>query len=130
MIGTRRAPRDHGGARAWAARANARARGRIWGVDRRVGAKIVATFNRRQFLAATIGVAGAAATGSWMIGSVWPQLASEDLVPGDATDIRLAPNAWSTTSDRTSFAVIGDNGSGGRQAMAVAERMARTYDRA
>jgi 3',5'-cyclic AMP phosphodiesterase CpdA len=91
--------------------------------------RLVASINRRQFLAASVGVVGAAATGSWMIGSVWPQLASEDLVPGEAPDITLTPNAWSTTADHVSFAVVGDNGSGGRQAMAVAERMARTYDR-
>jgi 3',5'-cyclic AMP phosphodiesterase CpdA len=90
----------------------------------------LATFNRRQFIAASIGVAGAAATGTWMIGSAWPRLASEDLVPGEAPDIQLVPQAWQTTSDRVSFAVVGDNGSGGRQAMAVADRMARAYESA
>jgi predicted phosphodiesterase len=88
----------------------------------------VATLNRRQFLAATIGVASATATGSAMVGHVWPKLASEDLVPGGAPDLHLTPRAWTTTGDHLSFAVVGDNGSGGRQAMAVAERMARTYE--
>jgi 3',5'-cyclic AMP phosphodiesterase CpdA len=89
----------------------------------------VSILNRRQFLAASIGVAGAVTTGTWMIGSAWPQLASEDLVPGEAPDVVLQAQAWSTTSDRVTFAVVGDNGSGGRQAMAVAERMAHTYAR-
>jgi 3',5'-cyclic AMP phosphodiesterase CpdA len=87
----------------------------------------VAKINRRQFLAASVGAASAAATGWAMVGHVWPTLASEDLVPGDASNIVLSKYAWTTTQDRVQFAVIGDNGSGGRQAMAVAERMAKTY---
>jgi hypothetical protein len=72
-------------------------------------------------------VAGAATT--WdVMGEAWSLLAREDLVPGKAPELRLTPEAWTTTEDRLTFAAIGDNGSGGRQAMAVAERMARTYE--
>jgi 3',5'-cyclic AMP phosphodiesterase CpdA len=87
----------------------------------------VATFNRRQFLAASMGVAGAAATTWGMVGHVWPQMVDEDLVPGEAPDLVLEPQAWPVAADHVSLAVVGDNGSGGRQAMAVAERMARAY---
>jgi 3',5'-cyclic AMP phosphodiesterase CpdA len=61
------------------------------------------------------------------VGQVWPLLAREDLIPGDAASIELAHRAWTTTNDQVSFVALGDNGSGGRQAMAVAERIARTY---
>jgi 3',5'-cyclic AMP phosphodiesterase CpdA len=37
------------------------------------------------------------------------------------------PRAWTETADVVSFAVLGDNGSGRRNAMAVARRMALTY---
>jgi predicted phosphodiesterase len=39
----------------------------------------------------------------------------------------LEPHAWTDTPDSFRCAVIGDNGSGGRQAMAVAREMALTY---
>lgn len=39
----------------------------------------------------------------------------------------LAPRGWRDTADRLSFAAIGDNGSGGRKAMAVAEQLALSY---
>nr|MDQ3643478.1 metallophosphoesterase [Actinomycetota bacterium] len=39
------------------------------------------------------------------------------------------PRLWPTSPDTLRFAAIGDNGSGGRQAMAVASRMADTYGR-
>ena len=58
---------------------------------------------------------------------MWPFLTREDLIPGDATLVELVPRAWTTTDDEVSFVALGDNGSGGRQAMAVAERIARTY---
>jgi 3',5'-cyclic AMP phosphodiesterase CpdA len=82
---------------------------------------------RRQFLAGGLGAVGAVATGVGLGGYVWPLLAREDLIPGAAPGLVLEPRTWTTTGDRVSFAVVGDNGSGGRQAMAVAERMARTY---
>ena len=83
--------------------------------------------NRREFLASGLGVVGTAAAGVTLGRGVWPLLAGEDLVPGAAPTVDLTPRAWQTTADRVSFAVLGDNGSGGRQAIAVAERMARTY---
>ena len=82
---------------------------------------------RRQFLAAGGGVAGAIASGVVLGGQVWPLLDKEDLIPGDAPALQLTADAWTTTPDRLRFAAIGDNGSGGRQAIAVAERMAQTY---
>jgi 3',5'-cyclic AMP phosphodiesterase CpdA len=82
---------------------------------------------RREFLAAGLGVVGTAAAGVTLAKGVWPLLAEEDLVPGEPPGVDLAREAWRTTTDRVSFAALGDNGSGGRQAMAVAERMAETY---
>jgi hypothetical protein len=83
--------------------------------------------NRRQFLAAGLGAAGTVAAGRGLSGYVWPLLTREDVVPGEAPDMTLQPRAWPTSPDRLTFAAIGDNGSGGRQAMAVASRMADTY---
>jgi 3',5'-cyclic AMP phosphodiesterase CpdA len=83
--------------------------------------------NRRELLASGLGVVGTVAAGVTLGRGVWPLLAEEDLVPGQAPHTELVREAWQTTPDRVSFAALGDNGSGGRQAMAVAERMARTY---
>jgi hypothetical protein len=91
---------------------------------------VVAVMNRREFLAAGVGLVGAAATAGTLTGAVWPLLSREDLVPGQAPDVQLTPNAWPTADDRLSFVALGDNGSGGRQALAVAERMATTYQTA
>jgi 3',5'-cyclic AMP phosphodiesterase CpdA len=84
--------------------------------------------NRRQLLAAGLGVAGLAAAGTGLGSSVWPLLAQEDLIPGSAPLLQLTPAAWSTTADSVRIAALGDNGSGGRQAMAVANRLAQTYE--
>ena len=83
--------------------------------------------NRRQFLAAAGGVIGATASGTLLAGQVWPLLNKEDLIPGRAPEATLDEEAWPSSPDRLRFAAVGDNGSGGRQAMAVAERMAETY---
>ena len=83
--------------------------------------------SRRRFIAAGLGAVGAVAVGGTLIDQAWPLLAREDLIPGRAPHATLEPDAWETTPDRLSFAAIGDNGSGGRQAMAVAERMALAY---
>jgi 3',5'-cyclic AMP phosphodiesterase CpdA len=85
--------------------------------------------NRRQFLASAAGVIGAAASGALLTGHVWPLLRKEDLIPGRAPDTELQPAAWTESPTGLRFAALGDNGSGGRQAMAVAERMAETYRR-
>jgi 3',5'-cyclic AMP phosphodiesterase CpdA len=50
-----------------------------------------------------------------------------DLVPGNPPDVALEPEAWSVTDDAATFAVLGDNGTGGRNAMDIARQMARTY---
>jgi hypothetical protein len=83
--------------------------------------------NRREFLAAGVAVTGAAATAGTLGGAVWPLLSREDLLPGTPPKFHLPAHAWETAPDRLAFVALGDNGSGGRQAMAVAERMARTY---
>jgi 3',5'-cyclic AMP phosphodiesterase CpdA len=88
----------------------------------------VSDVSRRQFLAATGGVAGTAAAGGILAGHVWPLLTREDLIPGRAPELTLEPGSWTTAPDRLRFAAIGDNGSGGRHAMAVATQMARTYE--
>jgi 3',5'-cyclic AMP phosphodiesterase CpdA len=53
---------------------------------------------------------------------------TEDFFPGSAPDEVLEPDAWTTTDESIAFAVLGDNGSGGRNAMDVARQMARTYE--
>jgi 3',5'-cyclic AMP phosphodiesterase CpdA len=83
---------------------------------------------RRQVLAAGVGAAASVLTGGALFRG-WDLLGREDLVPGAAPDIVLEPERWVVTDDRLSFAVIGDNGSGGRQAIEVAEAMARSYQR-
>lgn len=85
--------------------------------------------NRRQFLATGLGLTGAVAVGEVLGDHIWPLLAREDLIPGEAPDIELREQAWTTTDSRVTFAAVGDTGSGGRQAMAVASRMAEAYTR-
>lgn len=87
----------------------------------------MSTFSRRQFLGAGLGAVGALATGGGLAEQLWPLLGREDLVPGRTPDVRLAPEAWETSTDHLSFAAVGDTGSGGRQAMAVAASMAHGY---
>lgn len=82
--------------------------------------------SRRQLLAAGLGVAGSLAGGG-LSGSLWSTLGREDLVPGDMARLTLPASAWTQSPDHLTFAAVGDTGSGGRQAMAVAERMARGY---
>lgn len=82
---------------------------------------------RRQFLAAGAAVGGAALAGGALAGQVWPVLSREDLVPGAVPDLGLAARAWAVDGDRLTFAAVGDTGTGGRQAAAVATRMARDY---
>jgi Calcineurin-like phosphoesterase len=74
-----------------------------------------------------LGLVGAAATAGTLGGAVWPLLTDEDLLPGNAPDIKLTAQAWDTAPGGLSFLALGDNGSGGRQALGVAERMARMY---
>ncbi len=83
--------------------------------------------SRRRFLAAGLGTVGAVAVGATLVQQAWPLLAREDLIPGKPPETKLAPNAWTESPTHLTFVAIGDNGSGGRQAMAVAGRMAETY---
>jgi 3',5'-cyclic AMP phosphodiesterase CpdA len=76
----------------------------------------VQRLTRRQLLAAGAGVAGTFAAGGALAREIWPLLRREDLIPGTAPRIELAAAAWEET-----------NGSGGRQAMAVATQLARAY---
>lgn len=92
-----------------------------------VSAVAMSRLSRRQMLAAGAGAVGAVASGLVLDQYLWPLLDREDLIPGVPPDITLEPHAWSETAGSFRFAVIGDNGSGGRQAMAVARRMALTY---
>jgi hypothetical protein len=87
------------------------------------------SLNRRQFLAAGLTVAGAAATGGVLADQVWPLLRREDLVPGRTPELLLPGRAWQVSSDRLVFAAVGDTGTGGRQAVAVARQMALGYQR-
>jgi 3',5'-cyclic AMP phosphodiesterase CpdA len=87
----------------------------------------VSRLTRRQLLAAGGGAIGAVASGALLGGVVWPMLEQEDLVPGRPPDVTLRADAWTTSDRQLRFAAIGDNGSGGRQAMAVATRLAETY---
>ncbi|GAB3348972.1 metallophosphoesterase family protein [Modestobacter lapidis] len=83
--------------------------------------------NRRQFLAASLGAVGSVAAGTGLGSQLWPLMGREDLVPGRTPELVLPAGAWSPAADRLTFAAVGDTGSGGRQAMAVADRMARGY---
>lgn len=86
-----------------------------------------APWTRRELFGVGLGAVGAVVAGGGLV-QAWRQLGREDLVPGEPVDVALRPRAWSTTPDQLSFAALGDNGSGGRQAMAVAEQMSRSYD--
>jgi hypothetical protein len=83
--------------------------------------------SRRQFLAAGLGAAGSAAAAGVLGDRLWPLLGREDLAPGRSPDFSLPGGAWETTRSSLTFAAVGDTGSGGRQALAVAERMAAGY---
>jgi predicted phosphodiesterase len=87
----------------------------------------VSALNRRQFLTAALGATGTIAAGTGVAGQLWPLLGREDLVPGRTPQLSLEKASWSQAADRLTFAAVGDTGSGGRQAMAVAHRMAEGY---
>ncbi len=50
-----------------------------------------------------------------------------DLFPGSPPTVVLESEGWSTTGDTVRFAVLGDNGTGGRNAMDIARQMAGSY---
>lgn len=51
----------------------------------------------------------------------------EDFFPGAPPEMVLERQAWTVTDDSIRFAVVGDTGSGGRNAMDVARQMAIAY---
>ncbi len=51
-----------------------------------------------------------------------------DLFPGSPPTVALEPEAWLVAEDSVTFAVIGDNGTGGRNQMDIAHQMARSYE--
>ena len=51
-----------------------------------------------------------------------------DLFPGNPPNVALQPEAWSVTEESVTFAILGDNGTGGRNAMDIARQMALTYE--
>ena len=81
---------------------------------------------RRQLVAGGAGLLGSMLAGG-LLSRAWTQLGREDLVPGEPPELVLEPEAWTTSPDQVALAALGDNGSGGRQAMAVAEQLARSY---
>lgn len=81
---------------------------------------------RRRVLGGVLAAGGTLATSTGLI-RAWDQLRSEDLIPGEPVELALRPDRWHTTRDQLSFAAIGDCGSGGRKAVAVAEELARSY---
>ena len=94
-----------------------------------VGCLMFFVMNRREFLAAGVGWwARRRPPARWPVwcGRCCPRGPPARRPTGRAT----APHAWQTADDRLSFVALGDNGSGGRQALAVAERMAFTYQTA
>lgn len=81
---------------------------------------------RRQLIAGGVGVVGSVATAGGVFRAL-EQFGREDLIPARAAEIELEPRRWTTTDEQLSFAALGDNGSGGRKAMAVAEQLALSY---
>lgn len=86
--------------------------------------------SRRGLLALGGGAAAAVAAAASVRGLLWETLRwKEDFFPGEPPDHVLQPHAWVEADDRITFAVLGDNGSGGRNAMNVARAMADEYER-
>jgi hypothetical protein len=84
--------------------------------------------SRRAFLAILAGVIILVLSSAVVrVALIEKLLWSEDFFPGTPPDLVLEPNAWTTTDESITFAVLGDNGSGGRHAMDVAGQMAQTY---
>ena len=85
-------------------------------------------FSRRGVIGLAVGGAATVLTGGALRQFFWEKLRwGEDFFPGTPPDIVLEPAAWVTTDEAITFAVLGDNGTGGRNQMAVAAQMARTY---
>ena len=86
------------------------------------------SISRRAFVAILVGVVILILASVFVrVTLIEKLLWSEDLFPGTPPDLVLEPNAWTTSDESITFAVLGDNGSGGRHAMDVARQMAQTY---
>jgi len=87
-----------------------------------------AKMTRRGAIGLGIGAGGTVLAGGSVRAFLYERLRwGEDFFPGTPPDIALAPEAWTTTDESITFAVLGDNGTGGRNQMDVARQMARTY---
>lgn len=100
----------------------------IVGTDATGGTASQPRISRRGLLGLGVGATAAAVAGGsarmWLYEKLrW----GEDFFPGAPPRVDLEPEAWTTTDTAITFAVLGDNGSGGRNQMAVAEQMALTY---
>jgi hypothetical protein len=96
--------------------------------DETLGAGEGARFSRRGVLGLGLGVGATVLAGGTLRAFFFERLRwGEDFFPGTPPDLVLEPQAWTTTGDTITFAVLGDNGTGGRNQMAVAGQMARTY---
>jgi len=83
----------------------------------------------RHWIHLSLGLAILAIGAVIVIGVIYPTIRwTLDLVPGNPPDLSLTPEAWLVAEDSGSFAVLGDNGTGGRNAMDIAWQMARTYE--
>jgi 3',5'-cyclic AMP phosphodiesterase CpdA len=84
---------------------------------------------RRGLFAVAAGAGSVVLAGGAARAWLWERLRwREDFLPGEPPDVVLTPSAWTTTADEVTFAVLGDNGSGGRNAMDVARAMAEAYE--
>jgi hypothetical protein len=84
---------------------------------------------RRGLFALALGAGSIVTAGGVARAWLWERLRwREDFVPGEPPDVVLNPQAWNTTAGEITFAVLGDNGSGGRNAMDVARAMAAAYE--
>jgi 3',5'-cyclic AMP phosphodiesterase CpdA len=89
--------------------------------------QVGAAVRRRRTVIAVSAVA-AVAGAAILVALVYPWARwREDFFPGRPPTMTLKPNAWTEDADFVRFAVLGDSGSGGRNAMAIASRMAEAY---
>jgi 3',5'-cyclic AMP phosphodiesterase CpdA len=89
------------------------------------GARLI---TRRGVIGLTLGTAGVVLAGGVVRVRLYEWFRWQgDFFPGTPPDVTLEPQAWTTTTESVTFAVLGDSGSGGRNQMAVASAMARSY---
>jgi hypothetical protein len=84
---------------------------------------------RRHWIHLLLGLAILAIGALVVVAAIYPTARwTMDLFPGDPPGVVLQPESWSVTDDAATFAVLGDNGTGGRNAMDIARQMAHTYE--